>query len=129
MGNFRTTRAWQRAHCLALHVYRSTTTFPNRERYGLTAQIRRAAVSVISNIAEGFGRKNDKELARFLSIARGSVRELESQFILSRDLGYLGRSDWRELDAEAQEVSRILNGLIQRIRNPIQANTTRAPSF
>ena len=89
VGNYRQLRVWKQAHKLALEVYRSTETFPARERYGLAAQMRRAAVSVISNIAEGCGRQGDKELSRFLRIARGSVRELDCQMLLSRDLGYL----------------------------------------
>src|SRR3954471_2189565 len=95
MGNFRELGGWKRAHNLALW---------------------RAAVSVISNIAEGTGRRNDRELARFLGIARGSVREIECQLLLSRDLEYLSSEDWLVLDADSQEVSRMLNGLMQRVR-------------
>jgi four helix bundle protein len=116
MGDFRKLGTWQRAHKLALQVYRSTQGFPENERYGLMTQLRRAAVSVVSNIAEGAGRRNDRELARFLSIARGSVRELECQLLLSRDLGYIGSADWGVLDADTQEVSRMLNGLMKRVR-------------
>ena len=95
-----------------LRVYRCTENFPTRERYGLAAQMRRAAVSVISNIAEGCGRQGDRELTRFLKIARGSIHELECQLILSHDLGYLERGTWTELDSDSKEVSRMLNGLI-----------------
>jgi four helix bundle protein len=116
MGDFRKLGTWQRAHKLALQVYQSTQGFPESERYGLMTQLRRAAVSVVSNIAEGAGRRNDRELARFLSIARGSVRELECQLLLSRDLGYIGSADWGVLDADTQEVSRMLNGLMKRVR-------------
>jgi four helix bundle protein len=85
MGDFRKLGAWQRAYKVALQIYHSTGGFPDHERYGLTSQLRRASVSVVSNIAEGTGRRNDRELARFLSIARGSVREFECQLLLSRD--------------------------------------------
>ncbi|MGH7508809.1 MAG: four helix bundle protein [Gemmatimonadales bacterium] len=87
MGNFRELVVWRRAQDLALAVYRSTSSFPKEERYGLSAQMRRAAVSVSSNIAEGCGRQGDRGLARFLQIARGSVRELECQLLLSCELG------------------------------------------
>src|SRR4051812_33270792 len=102
MGNFR--------ELLALEVYRSTKTFPSEERYGLTAQMRRAAISVCSNIAEGCGRQGDRELARFLRIARGSIRELECQLLLSCKRGYLRQDALVELEAASHEISRMLNG-------------------
>jgi four helix bundle protein len=116
MGDFRKLGAWQRAYKLALQIYHSTGAFPDHERYGLISQLRRAAVSVVSNIAEGAGRRNDRELARFLSIARGSVRELECQLLLSRDLGYIASDSWRVLDSDCQEVSQMLNGLMLKVR-------------
>lgn len=115
MGNFRELLVWTRAQDLALEVYRSTKSFPE-ERYGLTAQMRRAAVSVCSNIAEGCGRQGDRELARFLQIARGSVRELECQLLLSCKLGYLPQDAHTKLDAGSQEISRMLNRLIRSFR-------------
>jgi four helix bundle protein len=118
MGDYRQLSAWKRAHKLALGIYRSTECFPAREQYGLVAQMRRAAVSVISNIAEGCGRQGDKELTRFLRIARGSVRELECQMLLSRDLGYLPNDVWAALDRESDEISRMLNGLIRSFHPP-----------
>jgi len=116
MGDYRDLVAWKRAHKLALEIYRSTDSFPDRERYGLVAQLRRAAASVVSNIAEGAGRKSDRELARFLRIARGSVCEVECQLLLSRDLGYLKSDGWGPLDADCREVSKMLNGLIRSFR-------------
>jgi four helix bundle protein len=113
MGNFRELAVWKRAHDLALGVYHCTNSFPNRERFGLAAQLRRAAVSIVSNIAEGAGRQSDRELARFLRIARGSVRELECQLLLSRDLGYMPPDLWIALDRDSQDISRMLNGLIR----------------
>ena len=112
MGNFRDLEVWQHAYRLTLCVYRSTESFPPHERYGLTIQIRRAAVSVASNIAEGCGRLGDRELIRYLRIARGSVREVECQLQLARDLGYLPPSTWEELDTSSQRVSRMLKGMI-----------------
>jgi four helix bundle protein len=116
MGDYRDLVAWKRAHKLALEIYRSTDSYPDRERYGLVAQLRRAAVSVVSNIAEGAGRKSDRELARFLRIARGSACEVECQLLLSRDLGFLQPDSWVGLDSDCREVSKMLNGLICSIR-------------
>lgn len=113
MGNYRQLCVWQQAHSFVLGVYRSTRAFPDDERYGLTAQLRRAAVSIVSNIAEGSGRQSDAEHARFLRIARGSVCEIECQLLLSRDLGYLESEAWKLLDDDCQHVSRMLNGLIR----------------
>ena len=116
MGNYRKLKVWQRAQAVALRIYRSTESFPIRERYGLAAQIRRASVSVVSNIAEGCGRLGDRELTRFLRIARGSVRELECQLLLSRDLAYLPQALWDELNRDIDEISRMLNGLIRSLK-------------
>jgi four helix bundle protein len=113
MGNYRQLSVWKRAHSFVLGVYRSTGTFPDRERYGLTAQLRRAAVSVVSNIAEGSGRQGDREQMRFLKIARGSVCEIDCQLLLSRDLGYLDAAAWKVLDDDCQEISRMLHGLVR----------------
>lgn len=117
MGDFRELRVWQRAHDLALQVHRSTASFPSTERYGLSAQMRRAAVSVVSNIAEGCGRQHDPELAYYLRVARGSARELECQLLLARDLSYLTQAVWSDLDGAAQDVSRMLVGLIHKVRS------------
>jgi four helix bundle protein len=116
MGNFRQLSVWKRAHGFALEVHRCTKSFPVSERYGLTAQMRRASVSVVSNIAEGCGRHHDRELAYFLRIARGSVREVESQLLLSRDLGYLAQDVWTPLDASAQEISKMLFSFASTVR-------------
>ena len=107
---------WKLAHGLALEVHRSTAQFPIAERYGLAAQMRRAAVSVVSNIAEGCGRQHDRELAYFLRIARGSIRELECQLLLARDLGYITEDVWDGFDEGAQEVSKMLSGLVHTVR-------------
>ena len=90
MGNFRELGAWQRAHRLALQIYRYTKDFPDHVRYGLTAQLRCAAVSAVSKIAEGASRRSDRELARFVSIARGSVRGSSVSFSFR---GIWGTSD------------------------------------
>jgi four helix bundle protein len=100
---------WQEAMSLAKAVYAQTTSFPKAEQYGLIAQMRRAAVSIPSNIAEGAGRQSDKEFQQFLIIARGSLSELETQVILAREFGFL--DDEAELMANIQRVFKLLGGL------------------
>jgi four helix bundle protein len=115
MGDFKQLEVWQLAHALGLDLYRATARFPQTERYAMSLQIRRAALSVVSNIAEGNGRMGDRECARFLRIARGSAAEIECQLLFARDLGHLPASTWSELDAATQRVSRMLVGLIRSI--------------
>src|SRR5437588_10612860 len=86
MRDFKDLRVWQSAHALTLAVYAATRGFPKEELFGLTSQLRRAAASVAANLAEGCGRKSDRELLRYIQIARGSASELEYHFILARDL-------------------------------------------
>lgn len=124
MGNFRQLSVWQRSHLLAVEIHRLTATFPLIERYGLAAQMRRAAVSVISNIAEGCGRQSDRELAYFLRIARGSVRELECQLLLARDLSYIGEETGTNLNESCDEISRMLTGLIGTVRSKSSIQTS-----
>src|SRR5215213_7560280 len=110
MGDFRNLRVWQRAHQLTLEVYGETSGFPKEERYRLTNQLRRAAASVPANIAEGCGRNGDVELARFLTIAKGSASELDYLLLLAHDLGYLKAARYEQL---AEDVNRL--------RHPIAA--------
>ena len=123
MGNYQRLKVWESGHALSLSVYRITQSFPSEEKYGLAAQLRRASVSVVSNIAEGAGRQSDGEQIRFLRIARGSVHELESQLLLSRDLGYIGSGAWPDLDNQVKEISRMINGLITSL---LQRSSSRA---
>jgi four helix bundle protein len=116
MGSFRDLRVWQEGMKLACEVYRDTANFPKPELYGLTQQIRRAAVSIPSNVAEGKGRHSDKEFAHFVFNARGSLLELETQLILAEDLEYLSAADARRLLAMAECVGRALTGLINSLR-------------
>lgn len=97
---------------LVSHVYRYTRVFPKAEIYGLTAQLRRAAVSVPSNIAERQGRLSTGEFKQFLGHARGSLLEVETQVLIAQDLGYLQPDDAKELLNQSGEVGRVLNGLI-----------------
>jgi four helix bundle protein len=109
--NYRDLLAWQKALDLAEAVYRQTCCFPKEETYGLTAQMRRAAVSVPSNIAEGQGRRSDRPFSLHLSIAHGSLRELETQVLLAGRLGYLAESRVSELLQATSEVGRLITGL------------------
>jgi four helix bundle protein len=108
--------AWQKAMKLVKAVYQVTQSFPREERYGLTNQLRRAAVSVPSNIAEGQARFSQKEFRHFLSQARGSLVEIETQLLISEDLGYLPEKSAQLLLQAAAELGGILNGLIAAIK-------------
>ena len=115
MRDFRKLKVWNKAHRCALQIYRHGQGFPTDERFGLTAQLRRAAVSVTCNIAEGCGRDGERDFARFLSIAAGSASEVQYELLLARDLGYLPDDSHRQLDADVNEVKRMLNSLIQKL--------------
>lgn len=104
--SFRDLVVWQKAHQFVLAVYRLTESFPDREKFGLSHQIRRAAVSIPANIAEGFGKRSQAEKARFLNIAEGSLEECRYYLILAHDLGY-GQTE--TLTASLEETSRLLN--------------------
>ena len=109
--NYRDLIAWQKAMDLAESVYQLTAEFPNDERFSLTSQIRRAVVSIPSNIAEGQGRFTRADFRRFLSIAHGSVREVETQLLLARRLRYLGEAQLDQLLELSSEVGRLILGL------------------
>ena len=114
--------AWQKATQLALEVYRCTRMFPKDELYGLTSQMRRAAVSVASNIAEGKGRYSRKEFVQFLYRARGSLLELQTQLFIARELAYLECLVSRRIKDKADELGRILNGLTTSVQSGITAS-------
>jgi len=111
--------AWQKAMDLASALYDVTETFPKRETYSLTDQMRRAAVSVPSNIAEGQAHHSDREFRRFLRRSRGSLVELETQVLIARRRNYLSELQAAELLKRADEVSRILSGLISSLTERI----------
>jgi four helix bundle protein len=115
--NHRELIVWQKAMALARNAYALTESLPKREAYGLADQIRRAAVSVPSNIAEGHGRLSDMQFRHFLGNARGSLYEMQTQIELSIDLGYLDKGKGAELMEHASEVGRILNGLLKSIKS------------
>jgi len=104
---------WQKAMILVNPIYELTLAFPNDEKFGLTSQLRRAAVSVPSNIAEGSGRGSDKDFCRFLYLARGSLTEIETQLLIAQQLGYCVIDN--DIDELMQQVFAMLNKLIQRL--------------
>jgi four helix bundle protein len=116
-GTYEDLKVWRRAMDLVLEVYRSTNSFPKQEIYGLTSQMRRAAVSIPSNIAEGKGRFSRKELLQFLFHARGSLLELQTQITIGRELGFLAAAEGQKLTDLASEVGRLLNGLVNRFQD------------
>src|SRR3989344_763483 len=108
--------AWKEGHKLVIEVYRISRQFPKEEVFGLTSQIRRAAVSVTSNIAEGFGRQSYKHKNNFYQMAFGSIIEVRNQLLISRDVGYTDNSDFQVLDDQAIKVEKICRGLIKKSR-------------
>ena len=107
-------KVWQEAMDLVKMIYQSSSSFPESENFGLTSQIRRAAISVPSNIAEGAARTSDKEFLQFLSISRGSLSEVETQMLISRNLGYLENPD--HVMEQIDKVFGLLGGLINSLR-------------
>jgi four helix bundle protein len=115
LGNHRR-HALQKAHNFTVNLYKITAGFPQEEKFGLTNQIRRASVSIESNISEGCGRNGDKEFSRFLDIAQGSAYEVKCQILIARDLGYLNISNSELLTDNINEVSKMINSLNQKLR-------------
>jgi four helix bundle protein len=116
MKDFRQLKVWEKSHQLALAIYKATKAFPKEELYGLTSQIRRASMSIPTNIAEGCGRNTDREFARFLQIAMGSASETEYQLILARDLDFLPNDSYEQLHNEVEEIKRMLASLLKTLR-------------
>jgi four helix bundle protein len=119
-SSYRDLRAWQSAMELCRLVYKVTKAFPKEELYGLTLQIRRSAVSVPSNIAEGHAREFTKEFLRHLSVAQGSLAELETQLILACDFECLGQKELEELMQLADDIGKMLRGLQKSLRKKLQ---------
>lgn len=115
MQQFRDLKVWQRSHALVKHVYRITRAFPEEERFGITLQLRRAAVSVPTNIAEGSKRRQPKDYARFLNIAEASLAETDYLLLLSADLGFFPVATYAQHAKEIEEVSRMLCRLRERV--------------
>jgi four helix bundle protein len=117
LKNYKDLKVWQRAYQLCLEIYKITKGFPDEEKYGLTSQLRRAAVSVPSNIAEGYGRKTTPEYIQFLYIAYGSICEIGTQILLAGDLGYIESVKLEMLHEGVGEVERMLKALIKSLEN------------
>jgi four helix bundle protein len=116
IGSYRDLIVWQKAMKLVKDVYQASASFPREEVFGLTSQLRRAAVSVPSNIAEGHGRRTTGEYRLFVSHSRGSLCELETQIMISRELGYLQNVQTNALLASTAEIGRMLNALLARLK-------------
>lgn len=108
--------AWQEGHKLVLMVYGKTKQFPKDEIFGLTSQMRRCAVSITSNIAEGFSRQSLKEKVQFYFISLGSLTELQNQALIARDIDYISKEEFKIIADKTVEVHKILNGLIKSLR-------------
>lgn len=116
MRSFKELKVWSKAHECALETYRVTKGFPKEEIYGLTSQLRRAASSIPTNIAEGSGRSSEKDFARFLTIAAGSASEAEYLLILSQDLNYLNSDTAVSLRTKIRETRKMLSGFINKLK-------------
>lgn len=128
-GTYEDLTVWQKAIQLVLFIYALTKRFPDDELYSLTKQLRRAAVSIASNIAEGKGRDTDRDLLRFLSMARGSLFEVKTQLVIARELGYLAPDSIKLASAKTDQVGRLLNGLINSVRARLNKRSAQPESF
>lgn len=115
--SFKDIIAWQKAHLFVLMVYQITNNFPSHERYGLTSQFQRAAVSIAANIAEGFRKKGVADKLRLLNISQGSLEECRYYIILSKDLQYINELKYIQLNDGLEEASRLLNAYYRGIKN------------
>ncbi len=116
MKTYRELIAWQKGIDLVIHIYKITREFPKEELYGLVDQMKRSAVSVPSNIAEGFGRHSDNDFIRFMNISRGSLFELQTQLEISLRLDFVKPEEYENLMQLTVEVDKILNALISKIK-------------
>ncbi len=116
MKSYQELTVWQKAFYLAKRIYEITRNFPKDELYGIVSQMRRAAVSIVSNIAEGFTRGSTKEYMKFLRMALGSASELETQLLLSRELGYISEHDFIETKSLLLEILKMLNSLLVKLK-------------
>ena len=116
IDSYQQLEVWQKAVTLVTEVYQVTRTFPREEIYGLTSQLRRAAVSIPANIAEGWGRNTTRDYIQFLRVARGSLLELETHLVIAGNLELIDPSAQERLDQRTQEINRMLNGLIKSVQ-------------
>ena len=125
MKDYHDLEVWRRSHELVLDIYRISNLFPDDERFGLIAQLRRSAASIPANLAEGCGRRSDTELARFVEIAHGSASETEYHLLLARDLDYIDNSRHRPVADEISQIKRMLGAFSRKLRAPSVAKADR----
>ena len=128
---FEDLQVWQRARCLAVKLYRISNEGPFAKDFGLRGQIQRAAVSIVSNIAEGFDRRSNSQFAQFLEIAAGSASEVRAQLYIALDVGYVGRTQFDELFADVSEISGMLTNFMRYLKttpNKLSHPKTLKPS-
>lgn len=128
MRNYRDLQVWDKAHNLTLALYRVSRGFPREETYGITSQLRRAAVSIGANLAEGCGRRTSSELARFVRIAMGSASELDYHLLLSRDLGLMNDDDFMRAATDLTEVRKMLTSFLNSVEEQIELKAKAAES-
>lgn len=114
--SFTDLKAWQKSHLFVLSIYTITKSFPKEERYGIVDQMRRAAISISSNIAEGFSRHSGLEKKQFYYLALGSLTELQNQLLVSKDVSYISPEVFQRLAKDSVEVSRLINSLIKYVK-------------
>ncbi|MCL6217172.1 four helix bundle protein [Zunongwangia pacifica] len=113
MKNYKKYLVWQKSHQLTLEVYKLSAKYPKEETFNLVSQIKRSSSSIPTNIAEGCGRKSDKDFSRFLYISFGSANELEYQMLLSKDLNFISAEDYENLQLQTEEIKKMLSALIK----------------
>jgi four helix bundle protein len=122
MKDFRQLTVWAKAHALTLESYKISMSFPLEERFGLSSQLRRSSSSIASNIAEACGRQSNADFHRILHLAMGSATELEYQFLLCRDLGYLQEKSYAKLNDAVRELQRMLAALIRKVATDVSSS-------
>jgi four helix bundle protein len=126
MRNYRDLQVWKKSHNVALDLYKVSQCFPREELYGMTSQIRRAAISIGANLAEGCGRQTSGELARFVRIAMGSASELDYHLLVSRDLGFMNDNDFSRITAGLTEVRKMLTAFLSSVEEQIELRSKSA---
>jgi four helix bundle protein len=119
MQDYKSLKVWQKAHQIVINIYKITKLFPKEELFCLVSQIRRAAISIPANIAEGAGRGSRIDFNRFLQISFRSISELEYELMLSNELGYINKDSYKKIEASIEEVKKMLSGLIKSIKKTI----------
>ena len=113
MKDYKKYLVWQKSHQLTLDVYKLSAKYPREETFNLVSQIKRSSSSIATNIAEGCGRKSDKDFSRFLYISFGSANELEYQMLLSKDLDFISAEDYEKIQLQTEEIKKMLSALIK----------------